>query len=99
ALNAPDSAWRDVSQGFPRASSRRGNRPLRFGLGSRALMRLNPHRPMKDPIMIARSFAVGLQLSALVFFGPPILAQSRSTTSMQTLYYIPHTHWEGAVFK
>ena len=54
---------------------------------------------MKGRILIPRPFAAWLQLGALVFLGPRILAQSESSAPVQTLYYIPHTHWEGAVFK
>src|SRR6266446_7690035 len=30
---------------------------------------------------------------------PAMTGQSTSHTEKPTLYYIPHTHWEGAVFK
>lgn len=40
-------------------------------------------------------FAVILMFSTVT----RISAQAKADVSKQTLYYIPHTHWEGAVFK
>jgi alpha-mannosidase len=36
---------------------------------------------------------------AVLFVALRVSAQTASTTNKPTLYYIPHTHWEGAVFK
>src|SRR5437588_7137496 len=39
-------------------------------------------------------------LSGLLFFLTCLLSTSgQPATNRPTLYYIPHTHWEGAVFK
>src|SRR2546425_6469633 len=38
-------------------------------------------------------------LGAVVFVALGVSAQAAGATNRPTLYYIPHTHWEGAVFK
>ena len=39
-------------------------------------------------------------VARVLFFGPVgVPAPTHAITNKPTLYYIPHTHWEGAVFK
>ena len=62
----------------------------------------------KAPITLTgqRKAFLRLQMFPLVvatttFFLGPVggSAQTHTRTNKPTLYYIPHTHWEGAVFK
>ena len=52
---------------------------------------------MKLSTRFLRPFAIWILSPALLALPGSSLAQSDGTKS--TLYYIPHTHWEGAVFK
>src|SRR5436309_8906548 len=76
---------------------------LRFGLGSGGPEGLNSpqanqsHHLMKLSTRFLRPFAIWILSHALLALPGSSLAQSDGTKS--TLYYIPHTHWEGAVFK
>ncbi len=47
--------------------------------------------------MYSRLFAALILSSTLLLLPDRVIAQS--SEPMATLYYIPHTHWEGAVFK
>ena len=42
---------------------------------------------------------VAVVLSTLLVVLSGVCAQTPGITNKSTLYYIPHTHWEGAVFK
>src|SRR3989441_464380 len=49
---------------------------------------------------LARRWLSGLvTLGMVVFVVPGVSAQTAGVTNRPILYYIPHTHWEGAVFK
>ncbi len=49
---------------------------------------------------VVRRFSRALWIAgALLSAGAAIRAQAESQPNRPTLYYIPHTHWEGAVFK
>ncbi|MHB8522692.1 MAG: alpha-mannosidase [Limisphaerales bacterium] len=62
--------------------------------------RLNPrYHPAQRCAKMSRQFAAFIFSGALLFVLGPASAQSPQTGTGQTLYYIPHTHWEGAVFK
>jgi alpha-mannosidase len=49
--------------------------------------------------MFPRTFAVFVCCLAVLFSSSPTLAGPPEAAGKPTLYYIPHTHWEGAVFK
>jgi alpha-mannosidase len=49
--------------------------------------------------MIPRLFALFVCLCPLLLSCPGARAQASEPAAKPTLYYIPHTHWEGAVFK
>ena len=63
---------------------------LRCGLG--------PARIAADRNVRAPGFRVAAS-SAYLFFAVLAAAQTNKQSTNQALYYIPHTHWEGAVFK
>src|SRR6266446_1663633 len=48
--------------------------------------------------MRSRMSIVTFLVIALLLQRGSLSAQTQPHTSKQTLYYIPHTHWEGAVF-
>ena len=50
---------------------------------------------MVKPILAAGLFAA----VAITCSNQPLRAQTTNANQKPTLYYIPHTHWEGAVFK
>src|SRR5436190_21454400 len=52
---------------------------------------------MKPLTTFLRPFAIWILSRVFLALPGSILAQSHEPKS--TLYYIPHTHWEGAVFK
>src|SRR6266536_3416247 len=74
----------------------------RFGLGSGDPVELNSHQAiqshhlMKPLKTVLRPFANWILLHLLLALPGSIFAQSHAPKS--TLFYIPHTHWEGAVF-
>src|SRR2546430_6444732 len=48
---------------------------------------------------ISRLFPAFILSGTHLLLPHPICAQAPEPRTKQTLYYIPHTHWEGAVFK
>ena len=54
---------------------------------------------MKDAMKPSRLLAALILSGAVLTLPCRIFAQSPGPKSRPTLYYIPHTHWEGAVFK
>src|ERR1041384_2491818 len=49
---------------------------------------------------LARGWLAGwVMLVAVGFVAPGFSAQTAGVTNRPVLFYIPHTHWEGAVFK
>src|SRR5437016_345741 len=46
-----------------------------------------------------RTFSILLLQCALFFVAARAYPETHSVTNKPALYYIPHTHWEGAVFK
>ncbi len=48
---------------------------------------------------LRRCLLIACGLIALPFPSPPALADEPSSTKKGTFWVIPHTHWEGAVFK
>src|SRR2546427_8880548 len=49
---------------------------------------------------LARRWLSGfVLLGTVVFVAPGVSAQTAGVTNRPILFYIPHTHWEGAVFK
>jgi hypothetical protein len=49
-------------------------------------------------IVMTLFLLVVLALAATFLVAAGASSQSRTKEPKQTLYYIPHTHWEGAVF-
>ena len=62
-------------------------------------MRTSKSIPRKPTGKFWRRFPC-LIAAGFLFLGPvSVPAQTNAATNKPTLYYIPHTHWEGAVFK
>ncbi len=61
----------------------------------------NRHTLLKGTSMPFRLFLILIALTAILTGPGSVDAQSSKTISQDkgTLYFIPHTHWEGAVFK